>query len=86
MSKGSNRRPAKVTAEEFDQRWAETFGGGSKNSASYEFAMLRDKWEAEDRRSYMFNLEVTGNDMFGINELVDRRRAGQFTNRDPDAG
>lgn len=67
MSRGSNRRPAKVTPEEFEQRWAETFGD--------------DDW-----RSYVLNLEVAGNDMFGINELVDRRRAGQFTNRDPDAG
>ena len=28
MSKGSGRRPQQVSREEYDRRWAETFGGG----------------------------------------------------------
>lgn len=38
MRQGHNRRPMQVTPEEFEQRWAETFG----DHESWE-----DRWERE---------------------------------------
>lgn len=48
MSKGDNRRPSKVTKEEFESNWAKTFGGKRSKAHPDVFPLsyLIEKWGA----------------------------------------